>query len=497
MHKDDQRMLVDHFNFVLNKGDKAVIIGEEGNGKSTLLKAIHNRDLVSDYAEISGSINKLGHKSGYLPQEIEDKEKSALEFFMDIDDFFEISPKKIKEIAASLKIDSELFYSDRPLKSFSGGEVIKLGLAHLLMEDDDILLLDEPSNNLDLKTLEFLEDFIKNSDQAILFISHDEALINNCANIIIHLELLRKRSLPHFTIYKGKYEDYLKTRQRAFLIQDKNAAKERSELRKKEERYRRIYQRVDYELNTITRQDAHGGQLLKKKMHATKALGRRLEKEKANLSAFHDEEAAIMVDFEDVYIASNKRILDLSLDELRIADRVLSCGIKLEIYGPKKIAIIGDNGIGKSTLLRYINDVIDPGLKVAYMPQNYEELMDMDKIVIDFIKEERTKAELTYIATLLGSIKFKEEEMFHKIKDLSGGQKAKLFFIKMIAQKSEVLLLDEPSRNFSPLSNPVIREILKNFKGAIIMVSHDRLLLKAVADKIYELKSDGLKEVEL
>ena len=497
IHNNDQKVLLENFNFVLNKGDKVALIGEEGNGKSTLLKLIHDFDLVKDYVEVKGHINKLGHKTAYLAQDIGDKAISALSFFMDIPDFFEINPKRIKQLATMLKIDSEFIYSQRLLKTFSGGELVKLQLMHMLLEEPDILLLDEPSNNLDLRTLDLLETFIKESERPLIFISHDETLIQNTANTIIQLELLRKKEKPRYMIYKGRYEDYLKERKRAFYIQDKNASKERSEFAKKEERYRKIYQRVDHELNTVSRQNPHGGQLLKKKMHATKALGKRLEKEKSDLLAFHDEESAIMIDFTDVYIPSSKMILDLSLPELKIGERILCKDLKLELYGPKKIAIVGDNGSGKSTLLKYIAQTIDTNLKVSYMPQNYEDLMDPQKQVIDFIKPDRTKDERSYIMTLLGSTRFKEEEMMHQVKDLSGGQKAKLFFIKMIFDKSEVLLLDEPTRNFSPLSSPVIRKILKDFQGAIIMVSHDRLLLKEVSDEIYELSPKGFKKVTI
>ena len=497
-HRLDHRILIDDLSLTINDNDKIAIIGEEGNGKSTLLKVIHDKSLVSDYIDIEGHVNKLGHKTAYLPQELpnEYKEMSVIEYFMRLDDFFSINPKTLIKITSDFSLDKNIYYSDRKLKTFSGGELIKIEMAYLLLEEADVLLLDEPSNDLDISTLEFLERFINDFNGPIIYISHDETLIQNTANKILHIEQIRRKTTPRHTIYKGDYMSYIDQRNRSFIIQDKNAAKERSEFAKKEARYQKIYERVNHELNTVSRQDAHGGYLLKKKMHAVKSYEKRLDKEKDELTSFHDEEKAIMIYLEDVYIPNSKKVIDIDIDELKVQDRILAKDIHLELYGPKKIAIIAKNGTGKTTLLKYIKDYIAKDLKVSYMPQNYTDMMDLDMKVTDFIKKDPTKDELSKIMTLLGSIKFKDDEMLHRIGDLSGGQKAKLFFIKMIYDQSQVLILDEPTRNFSPLSNPVIRKILKDYKGAIIIVSHDRLLLNEVPDQIYELTSIGLKPID-
>ncbi len=497
-HRRDHRVLIDDLSLTINNNDKIAVIGEEGNGKSTLLKVIHDRALVSDYIDIEGHVNKLNHKTAYLMQELtEDLRKlSCMEYFMRLDDFFSVNPKILAKIADDFMIDKEIYYSDRKLSTFSGGELIKIEMAYLLLEEADVLLLDEPSNDLDISTLEFLERFINDFNGAIVYISHDETLIQNTANKILHIEQIRRKTTPRCTLYKGDYASYIDQRERSFITQDKNAAKERSEYAKKQARYQKIYERVNHELNTISRQDPHGGFLLKKKMHAVKSYEKRLDREKDDMTAFHDEEKAIMIDLEDVFIPAGKKIIDIDIPLLKAGDKILAENIHFELYGPGKIAIIANNGTGKTTFLKYIKDYIAKDLNVAYMPQNYSEMMDPDIKVIDFIKKDRTKDDLSKIMTLLGSIKFKDDEMLHKLSDLSGGQKAKLFFIKMIYEKSEVLILDEPTRNFSPLSNPVIRQILHNFKGAIILVTHDRLLLEEVPDVIYELSYTGLKRID-
>ena len=278
-HRLDHRILIDDLSLTINDNDKIAIIGEEGNGKSTLLKVIHDKSLVSDYIDIEGHVNKLGHKTAYLPQELpsEYKDMSVIEYFMRLDDFFSINPKTLIKITSDFSLDKNIYYSDRKLKTFSGGELIKIEMAYLLLEEADVLLLDEPSNDLDISTLEFLERFINDFDGPIIYISHDETLIQNTANKILHIEQIRRKTTPRHTIYKGDYMSYIDQRNRSFITQDKNAAKERSEFAKKEARYQKIYERVNYELNTVSRQDAHGGYLLKKKMHAVKSYEKRLD----------------------------------------------------------------------------------------------------------------------------------------------------------------------------------------------------------------------------
>ncbi|MCD8562331.1 MAG: ATP-binding cassette domain-containing protein [Bacilli bacterium] len=173
-------------------------------------------------------------------------------------------------------------------------------------------------------------------------------------------------------------------------------------------------------------------------------------------------------------------------------NKILSKEIKLEIKGPKKIGIIGRNGTGKTTLLNLIYEEIkkDDRLIVSYMPQEYEKEFDLQEVGLDYLK--KVCDDETVIRAFMGNMKFTREEMEYKIKSLSGGQKAKLILLKMFLNKSNVMILDEPTRNLSPLSNPVVRKILSEYEGAIISVSHDRKYLKEVCDSIYYLNEDGL-----
>ena len=171
--------------------------------------------------------------------------------------------------------------------------------------------------------------------------------------------------------------------------------------------------------------------------------------------------------------------------------------INFKIKGAEKVCIIGANGAGKTTLLRNIAEELlnRSDIKAEYMPQNYEDILNTDMTPVDFLDKSGDKEERTRIRTYLGSLKYTVDEMEHPIRELSGGQKAKVLLLKMSLSGANVLILDEPTRNFSPLSGPVIRKMLREFPGAIISISHDRKYMDEVCDKIYELSSMGLKVV--
>lgn len=498
-HTKDLRCIISDFTFTLNDGDKAVIIGEEGNGKSTLLKLIYDPELIADYAEYTGEILLHGVNAGFLAQELSEKIQSGsvCDFFSALPSFYTLSPSEQADIARFFGLSSEFFYLEQEIKSLSGGEKVKLQLMALLVEKPNVLLLDEPSNDIDIETLEWLEEFINNAGVPVLFISHDETLIENTANVIIHIEQVRRKTLPRVTAARIPYLDYIKERGGKLEKQTQAALKERGEFNKQQERFRQIYQRVEHEQGSVSRQDPHSGRLLKKKMKSVKALERRFEKEKENLTQVPDVEEAIMPRFTSyTEIPYGKILLDFKLDRLMCGDKILAENIALFIKGPQKLCITGKNGAGKTTLLKIIaaellarNDI-----KAAYMPQNYEELLDMEKTPAEFLAPDLKKENQTRARTFLGSMKYTADEMSHSISELSGGQKAKLLFLKMILDGANVLILDEPTRNFSPLSNPMIRGILKDFKGAVISVSHDRKYISEVFDSemVLRLEKDGL-----
>ena len=496
-YKKDLRNLISGLSFVLNPGDKAAIIGEEGNGKSTLMKLLYDERLVEDYAEYSGEILQNNSVLGYLQQELEqpEKEMSIYEFMTQEAGFYEMEGKELAGMANRVGLPPDLLYSCQKVDTLSGGEKVKLQIIRLLCKRPDTLLLDEPSNDIDLETLEWLEQFILQWEGAILFISHDETLLERTANRILHLELLKKKKEAKHTICNTGYEEYVSSRQQQLTKQEQLAKNERNEYRAQQEHLRRIEQKVAHQQNTISRQDPHGAALLKKKMRAVRSMAHRFEKEAAEMTEIPDTEEAIFLKFHgSERIPNGKNILQLTQKELRAGDELLAENLELLVKGREKICLIGKNGVGKTTLLKIIAEKLleRDDIHAAYMPQNYRDRMDFDRTPSAFLSQTGDKEELTKIHTFLGSLKFTAEEMNRPIQELSGGQKAKLFLLHLSMRGANVLILDEPTRNLSPLSNPVIRQLLKDFDGAIISVSHDRKYIAEVCDTVYELTKDGL-----
>lgn len=497
LHKKDGKVLLQDFSFTLGEGDRAVLIGEEGNGKSTLLKLIYDPRMVEKYVEYSGVIGSQGLHLGYLAQELSQVEKTLTiyEFCCEAHGFSEKTPKELYRIADGLGLTLEFLYSDRQVGLLSGGEKVKLQMARILMEEPDILLLDEPSNDIDIQTLEWMEQFMNDCGLPILFVSHDETLIERTANVIIHIEQVRRKTLPRHTIARMPYRRYVAQRLAQLSHQTQMARKEKAEWEKQMEKFRQIQSKVEHRQNTISRGDPHGGRLLKKKMQSVKSMGRRFERQSEEMTQLPDVEEVILAKFpEEVEIPVGKVILEAEWEPLAVQERILASRVALKIIGPRKICIIGKNGAGKTTLLRQIAELLLPrtDIHAAYMPQDYSERLDQQLTPVEYLAESGSKESITQARTFLGSMKYTPFEMEHRIGELSGGQRAKLLFLKMILQECNVLILDEPTRNFSPLSNPVIRDVLKSYGGTIISVSHDRKYIEEVCDEVYYFTEHGL-----
>lgn len=489
--KVEDRYLVKDLSFVLNKGDKLAIIGEEGNGKTTLLKSLLG---ICDYANIEGNINFKGNRVGYLEQTIskENLQKQVSDFLFNSEfDYYE----KVNDFYKYLnKINLEDTVLNQPISTLSGGEKVKISILKLLLDNPDILFLDEPTNDLDIEALEWLENFINTTDKPIVYVSHDEVLLSNTANMILHLEQIRKKTCARCTLLKVDYDSYIESRLRGIDKQTQIAKKEKRDFKKHQEKLNKVMQKVEYQQNTISRSDPHGARLLKKKMHALKSQERKLDN--TELTEIPDVEEAINFFFEDVEMPKTKMILSLALKELKVQDKVLAKNINLDISGNTHLCIIGKNGVGKSTLIKLIYNELKgrEDLNVGYMPQAYDDILNNYENVLDFICPKADKESLTRARMYLGNMKFTSEEMTGKISNLSNGTKAKLFLMKLVLDKCNVLILDEPTRNVSPLSNPIIRKVLREFKGTIISISHDRKYLAEVVDELYTLTPTGLKK---
>lgn len=492
IHKDTGYTLFSNLSFGVQKGDKLAVIGAEGNGKTSLLEIICRPDDASRWLSWLGSVSYHPWKIGYLPQACPPSllQKTAAECMLPL-----AGDAVLYRLAAEFELSTDILFAPRKLATLSGGERTKLRLIRLLVHPPDLLVLDEPTNDLDLESIITLERFIQNSQSAILYVSHDETLLDRTANRILHMEQIWRRTTSRVTLSGLGFRDYMETFSSSIARQNQQAAKAEEIYQEKMKRYRRIESRVEYEQATISRGDPGGARLLKKKMHEVKSLGRRFEREHARQTQRTDREDEVNFFLEDLPgVPSSREILRLYLPELRIGERVLSRNVRLDITGAEHMAITGSNGSGKTTLLRILQRNIETqrGLRTFYLPQNANELFESDMTAIDFLAPDSKASSRETASALLGSLRFSRDEMISLISKLSGGQKIKLAFAKLRLTGPSVLLLDEPSRHLSPLSNPAFRASVAAFKGCVISVSHDRTFLSEVCTRVLRLTQDGL-----
>ena len=488
--KCDDTVLLPPLSFTLTRGDKIAVIGEEGNGKSTLLRYLYDRKDIDAYAYGTGEAVCRG-TVGYLVQNMSlvQAEQSVQEFLDDV------SVYERYAFAERLGI-ADLLFGPRKMKELSGGERIKLRLFRLAAQEADVLLLDEPSNDLDIDALATVCDFIVQCACPVLFVSHDETLIRRAANGILHIEQLGGKKEGKVTFARVPYDEYLQRRDLQFDRQTRIAQKERSEYRKKKERLQRLYEKAQHNdswkgSDGLPSSDGHA----RKHLQSVVALGKRFERQKEDFAAVPRREESIITRFDaDVALPAQKRVAELCLPTLTAGDRVLAENVHLTVTGNAHIGIVGKNGAGKSTLLRTLwrslRDRTD--ITMGYMPQNYAEVYDFSLSPVEYLQAHYDKAAMLRAQTFLGNMRFTPQEMSRPIGALSGGQQAKILFLDMVLRRANVLLLDEPTRNFSPLSAPVVRSALACFGGAIVAVSHDRLFLEEVTDTVYELTPEGL-----
>lgn len=491
--------LIEHFNLNLDEKDKIGIIGEEGNGKSTLLKAIFDRSLIEEYCEIKGTIDKGNTKIGYFEQQLSAcwNESQIYEYLLKEKPDDEIEMEAYNELAVfesllhQLSLPQDFLMRDQMIKTLSGGEKVKLRLLKLMHRSMDLLLLDEPTNDLDLETLNWLEQFLVHLELPVLFVSHDEKLLERCANKILHLEQLNKQSKCRHTLIKGTYQDYVNQRKQNYEKQLQLATKEKQEYFKKKEKLNRIQSAVHDALNDTVRNPGQGA-LLKKKMRSIKAIEKRFDQEGYRKVDSLEEE--IHVFFEPISIHEKQQVIDVAFDQVKVKDRVLLEDVKLLVHGKDKIVITGKNGCGKSVLMKQIYEAIKDHetLRIGYMSQDYHRFFHKTDTPVTFLMETAKLQEKANVMTLLGSMNFTQEEMQHSVFDLSEGQKAKLYLLKCIHLKCEVLLLDEPTRNLSAMSGRVLTQMLKEYEGAIVAISHDRALIEEAFSSVFQVEEKRL-----
>ena len=492
----DLRDLVSDLNITIQDGEKVAIIGEEGNGKSTLLKTLMGERLA-DFT-IRGEIKSDLRSLAYIPQQLaEELKKKSLQdyFFLESTD---LDYSILYRLSDELHFDSSRFASDQEIGSLSGGEALKIQLIHELAKPFEVLFLDEPSNDLDLETVDWLKRKIQKMKQTVIFISHDEDFLSQTADTIVHLRLVKHRKEAETLVEHLDYDRYSEQRKANFARQSQQAANDQRAYNKTMEKHRRVKQNVETALRAT--KDSTAGRLLAKKMKTVLSQEKRYEKAAQSMTQKPLEEEQIQLFFSDIEpLATSKVLVLLENETLSIGERVLAQELQLTVRGQDKIGIIGPNGVGKSTLLGKLQQLLSDKSEISlgFMPQDYQETLQLDLSPVEFLSQTGHKEELQKIQSFLASLNFSYPEMHHQIRSLSGGQQGKLLLLNLVLRKPNFLILDEPTRNFSPTSQPEIRKLFANYPGGLITVSHDRRFLKEVCRSIYRLTENGLEIVDL
>lgn len=488
-------VLVDRLSFTLNKNDKYAVIGSEGSGKSTLLNVLFGANIA--HITVNGQITRPNVIS-FLEQDISDlwDNHTVVEYLSNglnnpIYDYYE----EIFKLSELFGLDYANI-ENRLISTFSGGEKVKIGLLKSLMVKPDLLLLDEPSNDLDFETLQFLENFMIDTTIPILFTSHDQRLLENVSNGIIHLQHVSKKTVAKTYFMKIGYKEYKERFFNKFESDMMIARKQRADYSKKMEKFNQIYQKVEHQQNQAVRNPFLAARL-KKTIKNLKSQEKRYLNEKDNFLEIPEKEEAMNLFFDnDFNINPNKHLLNIDINNFKLLNNKTINNIKLSVKGNDKIVIIGNNGVGKTTLIKYIIDELKKSnIKYGYLSQDYLEVLDDNLTPVEFLLSNQNKYDEARLRQILGVLGLKKNEMLYKIKDLSEGTKLKVLLLLLISLETEILILDEPTRNISPINQDELYDLFLNYHGAIIAITHDRTFIEAVFDDVYELTANGLNKI--
>ena len=504
--------ILEEVNFEIKGKDKIAIVGRNGAGKSTLLKAIINNDMFSEgIGDEKFSIYKEGTPViGYLKQiEFEDDSITMLDEILKVYKPIIDLENKIQKLVEKMQTDKSEeiateyskamdryefldgytykkeyetvinkfgFSADDKLKKiseFSGGQRTKIAFMKLLLSKPDILLLDEPTNHLDVSTIEWLEGYLRNYPRAVVIVSHDRMFLDKIVNKVYEIEY------GAITKYTGNYADFERQKKVNYEKQLKDYEYQQAEIK----RLMRVVERFRYKASKAKMAQAK----LKQIEHMVKVK----EPSKYDLTTFKTNFALEKESGRDV----------LHVKDLEIGYDSPIQKISFDLYRGQKLGIIGENGIGKSTLLKTIVGTIEKlggefefghNVQVGYFDQQMA-LLDSEKTVFDDFATEFPSLTTTEIRNSLAAFMFYGEDVFKKISMLSGGEKVRLELAKILKKGPNLLILDEPTNHMDIVGKESLERLLEEYKGTILVVSHDRFFINKVTDSLLVFSKQGVK----
>ena len=474
------KLLFEDISFGINAGQKSALIARNGYGKSTLLNIIMTAAGERGYNTLqdSGKVTFRGDlRLAYLPQSPEAMPKELVRNFVynvkrpETEDEWTFE-QRVEEILSRMKVDTLL---DRQIDTLSGGEQKKVALCRLLMDDCNLLILDEPTNHLDIESIQWLENYLKNYYGAIFMVSHDRAFLDHITIRTIEI------SGGKIYDYKCAYTEFVERREERIDMQKAAFDNQQREIKEIEA----FIERFRY-----------------KATKAKQVQSRVKQLEKMDVVEIDDRDKSVMHFKFPPAPHSGKVTLELSHVSKSYGEKNILNDINLLIPRGEKIAFVGRNGEGKSTLSKIIAGVLDHTgevklgheVKIGYYAQNQQDMLDTEKTVFETLDDVATGDMRVKVKSLLGAFLFSGETIDKKVKVLSGGEKARLSLAKMLLFPTNLLILDEPTNHLDMLSKDILKSALIQFDGTLIVVSHDRDFLQGLTTKVYEFKKPHIKE---
>lgn len=497
--------------FLVNEHEKVAIVGVNGAGKTTLLKI-----LTGEESADGGSVTLAKDaKLGYLRQinnvdsalSIIDELYTVIEPILNMEkrmsqmqeDMKHLTGSELEELYSSytaLTHSYELMdgYAaksrvvgilkglgfeeadfDRKINTLSGGQKTRVFLAKLLLEEPDIILLDEPTNHLDLRSIEWLESYLLNYKGAVIIVSHDRYFLDKIVSKVIDIEN------GNVQMYLGNYTDFSNKKQMLLDAKMKEYLNQQQEIKHQEA--------VITKLKQFNRE---------KSIKRAESRQKQLEKiERVEAPQTYSENMRLSL---DISKESGKDVLTVHNLSKSFDHKKLFEDINFEIKRGERVAIIGDNGTGKTTLLKIINGLLNPdtgeviygsNVSVAYYDQEHQ-VLHMDKTLFDELSDTYPDMTNTQIRNILAAFLFTGEDVYKKIADLSGGERGRVSLVKLMLSKANFLLLDEPTNHLDIVSKDVLENALNNFPGTVCYVSHDRYFINKTATRILDLTENRL-----
>lgn len=502
----NNKVILEDINFLIKNNEKVGLVGRNGSGKTTLLKGITGQIPFTDgYDKLH--IEKDKFKIGYVSQEnLTDPDTLLIDYirssYREIINIEKNLESLEKEMSNSYKEETLIKYNEllesyeflggytykkeyitalnkfgfntdvynKKISEFSGGELTKLSLLKLLLSRPDLLILDEPTNHLDITAIEWLENYLKEYKNNIILVSHDRMFLDSICNIIYLIEYGTTKK------YVGNYTSYIKQREEEYIKALKDYNRQKKEIKRLEE----LVDRFRYKPTKA-----------KMAMSKLKQIEKMVKIEKPETF----DKKTFKINFNPT-TTSYKDVLKLKNLSVGYTKELFNIDLNLE--REDKLGIIGDNGIGKSTLIKTITGVIPPikgkvilgqNVKYAYFSQQLENL-NKENTIYDEIKNTFNEMTPLEVRTLLGSFNFKGDDVFKQIKDLSGGEKVRVSLCKILNSKPNLLILDEPTNHLDLINKETIESLLTDYKGTLIIVSHDRYLINKVCTKLLVIEKN-------